>query len=134
DRELERREGDDRGPRARALLGRPARARLSEPAERRRPCNCESYARVTERAALAGARWLGRADQEAAEEAAFAGARLALEELPISGTIVIGAPAGAEQLAAGMTIGAGGGGGAPPPAPPPRGARWSREEATTRSR
>jgi fructose-1,6-bisphosphatase II len=63
---------------------------------------------VTERAALAGARWLGRADQEAAEEAAFAGARLALEELPISGQIVIGAPAGAEQLAAGMTIGAGG--------------------------
>jgi fructose-1,6-bisphosphatase II len=74
----------------------------------RAPCLCESYARVTERAALAGARWLGRADQEAAEEAAFSGARLALEALPISGHIVIGAPPEAEQLAAGTTIGSGG--------------------------
>ena len=31
-------------------------------------CLCENYARVTERAALAGARWLGRAEQETAEE------------------------------------------------------------------
>ncbi len=30
-------------------------------------CLCEQYARVTEGAALGGARWLGRADQEAAE-------------------------------------------------------------------
>ena len=45
-------------------------------AEAERPqCLCETFARVTERAALAGARWLGRADQEAAEEAAFSGAR-----------------------------------------------------------
>src|SRR5690242_21483413 len=71
-------------------------------------CLCETYARVTERAALAGARWLGRADQEAAEEAAFSGARMALEQLPISGQIVIGAPPDADQLAAGTTIGAGG--------------------------
>jgi fructose-1,6-bisphosphatase II len=71
-------------------------------------CICESYARVTERAALAGARWLGRADQDAAEEAAFSGARFALESLPIRGRIVIGAPEGAEQLAVGTTIGAGG--------------------------
>jgi len=71
-------------------------------------CVCENFARVTERAALAGARWLGRADQEAAEEAAFSGARLALESLPISGKIVIGAPADGEQLAVGTTIGAGG--------------------------
>ena len=34
-------------------------------------CLCETYARATERAALAGARWLGRADQEGAEEAAL---------------------------------------------------------------
>jgi fructose-1,6-bisphosphatase II len=74
----------------------------------RGPCICESYARVTERAALAGARWLGRADQDAAEEAAFSGARHALESLPISGRIVIGAPEGAEQLGAGTFIGAGG--------------------------
>ena len=74
----------------------------------RTPCICESYARVTERAALAGARWLGRADQEAAEEAAFSGARFALENLPIRGRIVIGAPEGAGQLAVGTEIGAGG--------------------------
>ncbi len=73
-----------------------------------RPCSCELFARVTERAALAGARWLGRADKEAAEEAAFSGARLALERLPISGRIVIGAPEDGEQLPAGSTIGAGG--------------------------
>jgi fructose-1,6-bisphosphatase II len=75
---------------------------------RRGICFCESYARVTERAALAGARWLGRADQDAAEEAAFSGARLALEALPITGHIVIGAPESAEQLAVGTTTGAGG--------------------------
>src|ERR671937_142401 len=43
-------------------------------------CLCEQYARVTERAALAGARWLGRADQEAAEEAATTGMRAAVGE------------------------------------------------------
>src|SRR5205823_2739387 len=71
-------------------------------------CQCETFARVTERAALAGARWLGRADKEAAEDAAFSGARLALERMPIEGRIVIGAPEEAEQLAAGSTIGVGG--------------------------
>src|SRR5213076_1232794 len=74
----------------------------------RRPCQCETFARVTERAALAGARWLGRADKEAAEDAAFAGARLALERMPISGHVVIGAHEDAEQLAAGTAVGAGG--------------------------
>jgi fructose-1,6-bisphosphatase II len=63
---------------------------------------------VTERAALAGARWLGRADKEAAEEAAFSGARLALERMPIGGRVVIGAAEDHEHLAAGTTIGAGG--------------------------
>jgi fructose-1,6-bisphosphatase II len=76
--------------------------------DQRRTCMCETFARVTERAALAGARWLGRGDQQAAEEAAYSGARLALESLPISGKIVIGAPPEAEQLAVGTTIGAGG--------------------------
>ncbi len=73
-----------------------------------RPCLCESYARVTERSALASARWLGRADQEGAEEAACAGMQEALEQLPIDGHIVIGAAAEQEQLAAGARIGAGG--------------------------
>ena len=63
---------------------------------------------MTERAAVAGARWLGRADNEAAEDAAFSGARLALERMPISGRVVIGGPEDGEQLAAGSTIGAGG--------------------------
>jgi fructose-1,6-bisphosphatase II len=78
------------------------------PDDGRLQCQCETFARVTERAALAGARWLGRADKEAAEDAAFSGARLALERMPIEGRIVIGAPEEAEQLAAGSTIGVGG--------------------------
>jgi fructose-1,6-bisphosphatase/sedoheptulose 1,7-bisphosphatase-like protein len=41
-----------------------------EGVDQREPCICESYARATERAALAAARWLGRDDQQAAEEAA----------------------------------------------------------------
>src|SRR5262249_17012782 len=74
----------------------------------RSQCLCETFARVTERSALAGARWLGRADKEAAEEAAFSGARIALEQMPISGHVVIGGHEDADQLAAGSTIGAGG--------------------------
>ena len=69
-------------------------------------CVCESFARVTERAALAGARWLGRADTEAAQEAAFSGATSALATLPISGRIVI-APEEEQHLVAGSQIGAG---------------------------
>ena len=74
----------------------------------RAPCQCETFARVTERAALAGARWLGRADMQAAEDAAFSGARLALERMQISGRVVIGGHEEAEQLAAGSDIGLGG--------------------------
>ena len=40
---------------------------------------CTRYARATEWAALAGARWLGRADEEAAEEAAANGMKAALD-------------------------------------------------------
>ncbi len=71
-------------------------------------CLCESYARATEAAALIGARWLGRADQEAAEEAASSGMERALERLPIDGRIVIGGPEVDARLAAGQQIGAGG--------------------------
>ena len=79
------------------------------PAEKARPqCQCETFARVTERAAVAGARWLGRADKEAAEEASFTAARQALERMPISGKVVIGAHEDADQLAAGTLVGAGG--------------------------
>jgi fructose-1,6-bisphosphatase II len=73
-----------------------------------RPCLCESYARVTERSALASARWLGRADQEGAQDAACVGMREALEQLPIDGHIVIGASEEAERLAIGEEIGTGG--------------------------
>jgi fructose-1,6-bisphosphatase II len=71
-------------------------------------CLCESYARGTERAALAGARWLGRADEAAALEAAASGMSEALELLPIEGRIVIGAAGELEVLQAGETIGSGG--------------------------
>jgi fructose-1,6-bisphosphatase II len=71
-------------------------------------CLCESYARVTERAALSGARWLGRADQGAAEEDASTAMRLAIEQLPIDGRIVIGAGGEDSQLAPGEQIGSGG--------------------------
>jgi len=71
-------------------------------------CLCESYARVTERAALAGARWLGRANQQAAEDDAATAMRLALEQLPISGQVVIGAGGESDQLSVGEKLGAGG--------------------------
>ena len=73
-----------------------------------RPCLCESFARVTERAALASARWLGRADEAGAQEAACTGMGEALGALPIDGRIVIGASEQAEELAAGEKIGGGG--------------------------
>jgi fructose-1,6-bisphosphatase II len=71
-------------------------------------CLCEQYARVTERAALAGARWLGRADQEAAEEAATTGMLAALEDFPIGGRIVIGLGDEESPLRVGEEIGSGG--------------------------
>ncbi|PWU25108.1 MAG: fructose-bisphosphatase class II [Candidatus Rokuibacteriota bacterium] len=80
----------------------------SELPEGTRSCLCESYARATERAGLAGARWLGRGDQEGAEEAAFSGMRAALERLPMSGRIVIGASDESDALGPGGSIGAGG--------------------------
>ena len=74
-----------------------------------RYCLCETYARATERAALAGARWLGRADQEAAERDSAEAMRSALEHLPIDGQIVIGAGADEDEtLARDQRVGAGG--------------------------
>ena len=69
---------------------------------------CESYVRATERAALAGARWLGRADQESAEESAFSGMEAALAQLPITGSVVIGAGDVEAGSALSGTVGAGG--------------------------
>jgi fructose-1,6-bisphosphatase II len=70
-------------------------------------CLCTQYAKATEWAALAGARWLGRADEDAAEEAASSGMKAALDDLPIDGSVVIGSPV-TEDLAPGGTVGAGG--------------------------
>ena len=46
--------------------------------------------RVTEAAALAAARLMGRGDQQTAEEAAVVGMRLMMETLPMDGLVVIG--------------------------------------------
>jgi fructose-1,6-bisphosphatase/sedoheptulose 1,7-bisphosphatase-like protein len=74
--------------------------------DRREPCICESYARTTERAALAAARWLGRADEQAAEDAATSAMATTLKELPIEGRVVIGGEDG--SLAPGTVVGLGG--------------------------
>ena len=73
-----------------------------------RSCLCESLARGTERAALASARWLGRADEAAALEAASSGMLEALEQLSIDGTVVIGSSGEEEPLHSGQKLGAGG--------------------------
>jgi fructose-1,6-bisphosphatase II len=70
-------------------------------------CLCTRYAKATEWAALAGARWLGRDEEEAAEEAAASGMKAALSEMPISGSVIVGARSG-EDLVPGDEIGAGG--------------------------
>ncbi|HUP67466.1 MAG TPA: class II fructose-bisphosphatase [Sphingomicrobium sp.] len=46
--------------------------------------------RVTEAAAIASARWIGRGDKHAADQAAVEAMRNALNELPMDGTVVIG--------------------------------------------
>jgi fructose-1,6-bisphosphatase II len=70
-------------------------------------CQCALFARATEWAALAAARWLGRDDQDAAEQAAEVAMHAGLTELPLSGTVVIGPETG-EVLTAGSEVGAGG--------------------------
>jgi fructose-1,6-bisphosphatase II len=71
-------------------------------------CGCEAYAAVTEAAALAGARWLGRGDVEGAEQAAADAMRVRLEELEMEGRIVVGSETEEGALAIGTTIGRGG--------------------------
>ena len=70
-------------------------------------CPCALFARATEWAALAGARWLGRDDEAAAAGAAEGAMMSGLSQLPISGTVVIG-PDDGSTLPAGTDIGAGG--------------------------
>src|SRR5215218_1806740 len=70
-------------------------------------CPCVLFARATEWAALGGARWLGRDDQDAAEEAAEVAMLAGLTQLPISGTVVIG-PDDGEVLTKDSAVGSGG--------------------------
>jgi fructose-1,6-bisphosphatase II / sedoheptulose-1,7-bisphosphatase len=46
--------------------------------------------RVTEAAAIAASKWIGRGDNDAADDAAVEAMRAALNELPMCGTVVIG--------------------------------------------
>jgi fructose-1,6-bisphosphatase II len=71
------------------------------------PCRCQSYLRATEHAALRAARWLGRADQEAAEAAAAEGMQYSLDILPIRGRIVFGSAGDDSGLTPGTVIGSG---------------------------
>ena len=73
-----------------------------------RYCLCESYARATERAALAAARWLGRANDESAEQEAADSMRRALDNFEIQGRIVIGSANEDSPVRVGEDIGAGG--------------------------
>jgi fructose-1,6-bisphosphatase II len=73
-----------------------------------RLCNCVAYAGATERAALAGARWLGRGDVRGAEESASTAMRDALSELPIGGRIVVGGDEADDPLALDTIVGSGG--------------------------
>jgi fructose-1,6-bisphosphatase II len=68
------------------------------------------FLRVTEQAALASARWLGRGDNHAADGAAVDAMRAAFSELPISGTVVIGEGEKDEapELYVGESLGTGG--------------------------
>jgi fructose-1,6-bisphosphatase II len=68
------------------------------------------FLKVTEQAALASARWLGRGDNNAADQAAVDAMRLAFSELPISGKVVIGEGEKDEapELYVGEVLGTGG--------------------------
>jgi fructose-1,6-bisphosphatase II len=79
-----------------------------DPAQPSRLCLCEQYVRVTEGAALTAARWLGRADQEAADQDAADAMRRVLDDFPIEGRVVIGSSDEDSPLHVGETIGAGG--------------------------
>src|SRR5215216_7601945 len=71
-------------------------------------CGCEAYAAVTEAAALASARWLGRGDVEGAEQAAADAMLSGLEGLEIEGRIVVGSENEDDPLSIGTVVGRGG--------------------------
>ncbi|HET6658030.1 MAG TPA: class II fructose-bisphosphatase [Gaiellaceae bacterium] len=71
-------------------------------------CGCEAFAAVTEAAALASGRWLGRGDVEGAERAASSAMRDGLDELAIDGRIVVGSEDPEDALCIGTRVGRGG--------------------------
>jgi fructose-1,6-bisphosphatase II len=71
-------------------------------------CGCEAFAAVTEAAALASGRWLGRGDVEGAERAASSAMRDGLDELAIDGRIVVGSEDPEDPLSIGTRVGRGG--------------------------
>jgi fructose-1,6-bisphosphatase II len=71
-------------------------------------CGCEAFAAVTEAAALASGRWLGRGDVEGAEVAASTAMRERLDELAIDGRIVVGSENPDDALSIGTRVGRGG--------------------------
>jgi fructose-1,6-bisphosphatase II len=71
-------------------------------------CGCEAFAAVTEAAALASGRWLGRGDVEGAENAAATAMRDGLDELAIDGRIVVGSEETEGALSIGARVGRGG--------------------------
>src|SRR5213079_143864 len=103
---------DGRGPRPRRRRAQSHGGTVSEGqapgAEPEQPCQCQAYLRATERAALVSARWLGRADEDAAEEAAATGMRATLDVLPISGRVVFGSLDDSGGLTPGAIVGSGG--------------------------
>jgi fructose-1,6-bisphosphatase II len=68
------------------------------------------FLRVTEQAAIASARWLGRGERKSADQAAVDAMRRELGEMPITGTVVIGEGKKDEapELYVGEVLGGGG--------------------------
>ena len=63
---------------------------VPHPPTRRSPVDTLDFVRVTEAAALAASRWMGRGERNIADGAAVEEMRDALNEMDIAGRIVIG--------------------------------------------
>jgi fructose-1,6-bisphosphatase II len=64
--------------------------------------------RVTEAAALASSRWMGKGDGNEADRAACEAMSIAIKSVKVKGTIVIGERSPSSELSNGKTVGAGG--------------------------
>src|SRR3954464_5795178 len=80
-------DGDERAE------GKPLPCRpMSAPEERQEPDRnlALELVRVTEAAAMAASRWMGRGDKEGADGAAVEAMRIVLQGVPMDGVVVIG--------------------------------------------